>query len=56
MKKWTVYSTPNTETTETVVLAETEEEAIDNWSDDKNIISKRTIKHDNGYLEAQPFE
>lgn len=55
MPKFLVTHTPETVTEQYVIKANSEEEALDKWGDD-HFISKRVIKHGDGYLHVEEIE
>lgn len=55
-KKWKVVNVSNEVRTETIVTAESESEAYDNWVDDKNIVSEKSVEFDTGYTEVEEIK
>lgn len=55
-KKWKIINVSNEVRTETVVTAESESEAYDNWVDDKNIISENRTEFDTGYTYVEEIK
>lgn len=53
MKKFLVTYSPSSTTTEVIVEAENEDQALEYWANDKNIVSTKEIKHDDGNLDVE---
>jgi len=54
--KFKVTSTPASETVEVIVEAKNEDEAWENYFNETNIISKKVIVHDDGYVDVEKLE
>lgn len=56
MKKWEIRNVISSATDIIVVEADTGEQALDFWDADKNIVSRRTVEHDDGYLDIKEMK